>query len=231
MERIVLGLAAALALSPTAAVAQSSAPPKEATYIMDADWKGVLAAAPAGVDHQLRVIDMGKYNLAVGIVHRGPTGGAARGGGRGAVAGGGGAGRGGKGGGATKAAAERCGDTVAPENITTPASYTGLYHDDTAESYVIVSGEGTLITGGRIANGTRSGPESEVTKILNGPSCSGRMVGDVVARKVKPLDVIVIPPGVPHGWSEITDHVDYLSVRPDPDHVLQTGYVNPALKP
>jgi hypothetical protein len=225
MERIVLGLAAALAFLQTAAFAQSGAPPKEATYIMDADWKGVLSAAPNGVDHQLQVIDMGKYNLAVGIIHRGPTGGAARGG-RGAMAKGG-AGRGGKGG---KAAAERCGDTVAPESITTSASYTGLYHDDTAESYVIVSGEGTLITGGRIVNGTRSGPESEVTKILNGPSCSGRMVGDVVARKVKPLDVIVIPPGVPHGWAEITDHVDYLSVRPDPDHVLQTGYVNPALK-
>jgi hypothetical protein len=222
MERIVLGLAAAFALSQTA-FAQSSAPPKEATYIMDADWKGVLSAAPSGVDHQLHVIDMGKYNLAVGTIHRGPTGGASRGGG-----GGRGAGRGGKGGG--KAAAERCGDTVAPETITTPASYTGLYHDDTAESYVIVSGEGTLITGGRIVNGTGSGPESEVTKILNGPSCSGHMVGDVVARKVKPLDVIVIPPGVPHGWAEITDHVDYLSVRPDPDHVLQTGYVNPALK-
>jgi hypothetical protein len=229
MERIVLGLAAAFALAQTAAFAQSSAPPKEATYIMDTDWKGVLSAAPNGVDHQLRVIDMGKYNLAVGIVHRGPTGGAARGRGRGAMAGGGGAGRGGKDG-ATKAAAERCGEQVPPESITTPATYTGISHDDTAESYVIVSGEGTLITGGRIVNGTRSGPESEVTKILNGPSCSGRMVGDVVARKVKPLDVILIPPGVPHGWAEIADHVDYLSVRPDPDHVLQTGYVNPALK-
>ena len=25
-------------------------------------------------------------------------------------------------------------------------------------------------------------------------------------------------------------HVDYISVRPDPDHVLQAGYVHPLLK-
>jgi len=41
---------------------------------------------------------------------------------------------------------------------------------------------------------------------------------------------VIIPFGVPHGWTDITDHVDYLSVRPDPDHVLQAGYVNPVLK-
>ena len=43
-------------------------------------------------------------------------------------------------------------------------------------------------------------------------------------------DIIVIPAGVPHGWTDIADHVDYLSVRPDPDRVLPAGYVNPALK-
>jgi len=40
-------------------------------------------------------------------------------------------------------------------------------------------------------------------------------------------DVVIIPQGVPHGWSEITDHVDYLSVRPDPERVLAKDYVNP----
>ena len=28
----------------------------------------------------------------------------------------------------------------------------------------------------------------------------------------------------------IADHVDYLSVRPDPDRVLAAGYVNPLIK-
>ncbi|HEX4371299.1 MAG TPA: hypothetical protein VH019_08130, partial [Rhizomicrobium sp.] len=88
----------------------------------------------------------------------------------------------------------------------------------------------TLVTGGQIMNGRRSGPDSEVTKILNGPSCSGQIVGNYVARKMNVGDISVIPAGLPHGWTDITDHVTYLSVRPDPKKVLEHGYVNPALK-
>src|SRR5438034_965275 len=40
---------------------------------------------------------------------------------------------------------------------------------------------------------------------------------------------IIHPAGVPHGWTDITDHVDYLSFRPS-DHVLQAGYVHPSIK-
>ncbi|HTA71038.1 MAG TPA: cupin domain-containing protein [Bryobacteraceae bacterium] len=49
-------------------------------------------------------------------------------------------------------------------------------------------------------------------------------------RVVRPGDIIVIPPDVFHGWTKITDHVDCLSVRPDPDRVSPAGYVNPAIK-
>jgi hypothetical protein len=34
---------------------------------------------------------------------------------------------------------------------------------------------------------------------------------------------------VAHGWSQVTDHIEYLSVRPDPDRVLPSGYVYPLL--
>ena len=116
---------------------------------------------------------------------------------------------------------------------TLPAGATsgGISHDHQTETYIIVSGGGTLVTGGRIANGRKSGPDSDVTKVLNGPSCSGAIVGDDVVKKVvKTGDIIIIPANVPHGWTEITDHVDYLSVRPDPDRVLPAGYVNPIMK-
>ena len=93
-----------------------------------------------------------------------------------------------------------------------------------------MSGGGTLVTGGRIVNGTRSAPDSAVTTELNGPSCSGLIAGaDVVRRVVKIGDIIIIPAGVPHGWTDIADHVDYLSLRPS-DHVLEAGYVHPAIK-
>jgi hypothetical protein len=211
MYKVVLGAAALLMFS-TIGFAQ----PKAAIDITDAQIKEVLKYAPPAVDQQLRVVDMGNYQLAVGIIHRGPTGQAA---GRGNGAG--------RGRGAAPANMERCGERASNVPANAPG---GIAHDDTTETYVIVSGGGTLVTGGHIVNGFRSGPDSEVTKILNGPSCSGRMVGDVVSRKVGLHDVIVSPAGVPHGWSDIPDHVDYLSVRPDEKKVLEHGYVNPHIK-
>jgi hypothetical protein len=199
--------------------------PTDGIYILDSDVKDVLKGAPPAVDQQLRIVDLCKYNLAVGIIHRGPTAAPAAGAARGKAGNKGGN----KGGGKQTANVVRCSTGMAPEGAA-PAGAGGISHDDETETYIIVSGGGTLVTGGAIVNGVRSGPESEVTKVLNGPSCSGQIVGDVTKRPVAPGDIIIIPYGVPHGWMDITDHVDYLSVRPDPDHVLETGYINPAIK-
>ena len=186
-----------------------------------------------GIDRTIRVVDIGPENFSVGIIHRGATGRrrgarrrrrrrrprvrAARRAGAGAAAGRGAA-----------AAAEPCGEqSTAPPTGGTPGA---IAHDQQTEGYLIVSGSGTLVTGGKIVNGRKSPAESEVTKILNGPSCSGMTVGaDVVKRVVKTGDIIIIPAGVPHGWSDIPEHVDYLSFRPSA-RVLEAGYVNPALK-
>ena len=184
MRRAVLGVAVLFTLSSAVAFSQS-APPKEAIDIPKSDIDEVLKHAPPAVDQTLRVVDMGKYNLAVGIIHRGPT---------------------------------KPGE---------PAG--GISHSDTVETYVIVSGGGTLVTGGTIVNGKPAPPNSDVVKILNGPSVGGR-IENGLSRKVAPGDVIIIPNNVPHGWTDITDHVDYLSVRPDPNKVLPSGYVNPAIK-
>ncbi len=194
--------------------------PTDGIYIMDSDVKNVLKGAPPAVDQQLRVVDLCKYALAVGIIHRGPT--PAPGAARGKM------GKG-KGRGKQTANLERCNAGTAPEGAA-PAGAGGIAHADETETYIIVSGGGTVVTGGAIVNGFKSGPESEVTKVLNGPSCSGQIVGNVTKRVVGVGDIVIIPYGVPHGWSNIPDHVDYLSVRPDPDHVLQPGYVNPGVK-
>jgi hypothetical protein len=221
MKKISLVLAGALILlGSTAALAQS---PKAATYITDEEIKKVNALP--GVDRQIVSVDIGKLNEAIGIVHRGPTSGAAGARGATGAAGAGSA----RGAGGTPPPAEPCG-----ERSTSPppaGTATGISHDHQTENYIIVSGSGTLVTGGRIVNGRKSAPESAVTRVLNGPSCSGTIVGDdVVKRVVKTGDIIIIPAGVPHGWIDITDHVDYLTVRPDPDRVLPAGYVNPAIK-
>lgn len=64
--------------SQAAACAQCQVP-KDATYITASDVKDVLEHAPPGVDQQVRIVDLCKYNLGVGIIHRGPSGEAGRG--------------------------------------------------------------------------------------------------------------------------------------------------------
>ena len=219
MRRDILSiLVLACAVSPAVGVAQA---PRNSVVISDEDIKAVLKYAADTKrtipDNTLRVIDMGNYQLGVAVIHRGvfPSPG---GGGAAAQAGRGDPGRG-------QTAPQRdCGEQR--PGATGP---TGIYHDDTAETYVVISGTATLITGGTIVNGRRSAADSEVTTILNGPSCNGTMVG-YTSREITVGDIIVIPEGVPHGFSAVPDHVTYLSVRPDLKKVLQQGYVNPALK-
>src|SRR5262245_58621565 len=220
-------ITAALVLAPAVGFAQT---PKAATYITDEEVKAVNATP--GIDRTIRVVDIGNENFAVGIIHRGATGaargaGAGRGGGD-AAGRGAGRGAGGGGGGRANATPVPCGEQATPP----PAGGTpgGIAHDSQTEGYLIVSGGGTLVTGGRIVNGNKSAPDAPVTTELNGPSCSGMIVGnDVVKRVVKTGDIIIIPAGVPHGWTDIGDHVDYLSFRPS-DHVLTAGYVHPSIK-
>jgi mannose-6-phosphate isomerase-like protein (cupin superfamily) len=191
----------------------SAQSPKAATYITDAQVR-VVNALP-GVDRQIVSVDIGKLNEAVGVIHRGQTRPPA--GGRGAAAP------------APVPAGESCGQTMR----TPPADGVagGISHDHQTETYYIISGSGTVVTGGHIVNGRKTAPDSEVTKVLNGPSCGGIIAGDeVVKRVVGPGDIVIIPATVPHGWIDSADHVDYLSVRPDPDRVLPAGYVNPAIK-
>jgi hypothetical protein len=227
-KTVLRALAVAVVISPAVGFAQG---PKAATYITDEEVKAVNALP--GVDRMIRVVDIGPENFAVGVVHRGKTGGAPGAAPAAARAGGAGAGAGrGAGAGAARGAnapAEPCGEmSTAPAGGGATAG--GIAHDQQTEGYLIIGGAGTMVTGGHIVNGRRSGPESEVTKILNGPSCSGTIAGaDVVRRDVKVGDIVIIPAGVPHGWATIPDHVDYLSFRPSA-RVLEAGYVNPALK-
>jgi mannose-6-phosphate isomerase-like protein (cupin superfamily) len=202
----------AIVLSVVAAPALLAAQrPTSATYITDEEVKAVLATP--GIDHTIRVVDIGNENFAIGIIHRGASGAPAAAG-RGAAP--------------PSTPSSPCGDQMTtPPSDALPGAIT---HDSQTEGYYVVSGGGTLVTGGRIVNGSKSAPDAAVTKELNGPSCSGMIAGPgVVKRVVKAGDIIIIPAGVPHGWTEIGDHVDYLSFRPS-DHVLQAGYVHPAIR-
>src|SRR5215510_13869614 len=62
----------ALLLVSHAALAQTRTPARDATDVTQADLAAVLKTMPPdGVtDQQIRVVDIGKYNVAVGLLHR-----------------------------------------------------------------------------------------------------------------------------------------------------------------
>jgi mannose-6-phosphate isomerase-like protein (cupin superfamily) len=175
-------------LSSAAARAQSGTPPASAIDITSADIQTVLkyvGKEGGGLDRQIKVVDLGKYNVAVGILRRS----------------------------ATK-------DT---------GSVRGLAHAQVTEVYYIVSGSGMLVTGGTILQPKSFPAEGELVQVLVGPTTTGVVQGGH-RRSVGVGDIVIIPPGVPHGFAEIADHVTYLSIRPDVDHLLPAGYVHPALR-
>src|SRR5947207_6019679 len=226
MKKACFSLLGVVAMGSAIAIAQG---PTSATYITDEEVKAVNALP--GVDRTIKVVDIGPENYAVGVIHRGATGPRGAGGGGAAAAGGGAARGGAAAGGAGRGGAQQgepCGEqSTAPTTGGTPGM---IAHDQQTEGYLIISGSGTLVTGGKIVNGRKSAADAEVTKVLNGPSCSGTAVGgDMVKKVVKTGDIIIIPAGVPHGWTDIGDHVDYLSFRPSA-RVPEAGYTNPALK-
>jgi mannose-6-phosphate isomerase-like protein (cupin superfamily) len=172
---------AMLAAVPSAAFAQTAV----AVDVTKADLEATLARAPAAgvMDQQIRVVDIGKYNVAVGVLHR-----------------------------AAK------------------ANHTAISHAQVTEVYYIIQGSGMLVTGGAIVDATPVAADSEVSKVLVGPSTTGPSIRNGQTRTVSPGDTIVIPPGVAHWFSSVSDDMNYLVVRVDADHVLPTGYVNAALK-
>ena len=113
----------------------------------------------------------------------------------------------------------------------TDGAHRGLIHAYITEVYIVLSGRGTLLTGGELLNeGELLFNEGELSEggIAIGPSFTAESRGGLV-REIEEGDIVIIPAGLMHAWTSIPDHVTYLSVRVDPDQVLPTGYVNPEI--
>src|SRR5476651_1494655 len=65
-------LAVVLLVAEAVTSSQSAMPPRTATDVTLSDIRAVIAKAPPDgiLDQQIRVVDMGKYNVAVGVLHR-----------------------------------------------------------------------------------------------------------------------------------------------------------------
>ena len=83
----------------------------------------------------------------------------------------------------------------------------GIAHPDLDEIYYIVSGTGTMVTGGEFVD-----KQSNVSRLL-GPMDRGELRGGVL-QFVEPGDIAIIPKGMPHGWHKIdTDAISYIIVH------------------
>ena len=105
---------------------------------------------------------------------------------------------------------------------------TGIVHTKVSEVYYITSGSGILVTGGTMLNRRDIPADNEIVTVLVGESFSTSVArGDGQIREVSEGDIIVVPAGVFHGWHEVEERIEYVSIRPDPEKVLPAGYVNP----
>lgn len=110
------------------------------------------------------------------------------------------------------------------------APVSAIMHEQITEVYYIISGTGTLLTGGTVTGARAVAADNEIVKVVVGPSTTATFDKAAQRRKVGPGDVVIIPPGVYHGFDEVTTGIDYLAVRQDPNHVLPAGYVHPAVQ-
>jgi len=90
----------------------------------------------------------------------------------------------------------------------TKAETSALIHNRVTEIYQIVEGSGTLVTGGSLENPTAT----DLTRLNAGPSQTGTHKGGD-SRKVGPKDVIIVPAGTPHKFSQLNGPISYVIYR------------------
>ena len=172
----------ALATQPSA----QATPPVLATDITAAEIRAVIDHPTGGADRLIKAVDMGRYNVGVGVLKRGPT---------------------------------------------KPGAPVGaINHTNITEVYYIISGSGTMLTGGVVADVKAAAADSEIVRVAVGPSNQGTFKEPAQRRRVSAGDMVIVPPGVFHGFDEVTTGIEYVVVRPDPDRVLPAGFVHPAIK-
>jgi mannose-6-phosphate isomerase-like protein (cupin superfamily) len=93
----------------------------------------------------------------------------------------------------------------------------GTTHTEVTEVYTVLEGSGTIVTGGRLIDpqprGNANAPRRPGT---SGPSLRGNGMEGAVSRSVSEGDIIIIPAGTPHYFSEVPELIVYTIVRIDP---------------
>ena len=95
-----------------------------------------------------------------------------------------------------------------------------IQHHNQAEIYRVVAGHGVLVTSAEMTDLRELDPEGGTVLRLTGPSAMGTIEGGT-SQVVGPGDIVFIPAGVAHGFSEITEAITYIVYRIDPDQLVE----------
>ena len=95
----------------------------------------------------------------------------------------------------------------------------GTIHSEVTEVYTIVEGAGTLVTGGRLID-PRPRENTARRRLVSGPGWTGTGMDGGTTREVAEGDIIIIPAGTPHYFSDVPESITYTVVRIDPGRGL-----------
>ena len=95
-------------------------------------------------------------------------------------------------------------------------------HEQVSEVYHVIDGEATLLTGPDLVNPVKRPDDEKTVRVQNGPGYNADSIRGPMTTHLKPGDMIVIPAGTGHLFTEIPDHITYMMVRIDPDKVVPT---------
>ena len=90
----------------------------------------------------------------------------------------------------------------------------GTIHSEVTEVYSVLEGSGTLVTGGRLID-PQPRANTEERRRVSGPGWTGTGMDGAETRRVATGDIIVIPAGTPHYFSDIPESITYTVVRFD----------------
>ena len=100
------------------------------------------------------------------------------------------------------------------------ATANAISHNDVPEVYYVLRGEGTMYTGGTLQNGGTAFEPNSAPAQVAGPSSSGTAQGNVVSRRIRQGDVVIVPTNTPHVVKDVTSDIAFLIVRIDPKKVM-----------
>ena len=95
-------------------------------------------------------------------------------------------------------------------------------HEQVSEVYHVIDGEATIWTGPDLVNPVKRPDDERTVRLQNGPGYNSDAIRQPMVTHLKPGDMLIIPAGTGHLFTEIPDHITYMMVRIDPDKVVPT---------